>query len=270
MFNENTQETPAQEGGANTQSNVQTDDLNTLLSSIVNERGEQKYKSPAEALRALQHSQAYIPQLKQENQAKEQQLSQIQQELQRMRDLEDAVQQLTQRQQQTSTQAPAYDEEKIAALLDKTLTQRTQQQVAQANKATVESTLRQQFGEKAGEVFYGKAKEMNISAEDIQALAAKSPQAALALFGVSGSGVQKPNSQVPPRTALNTAATMVTPPDSYIGRETITVPIGGGAQYQKAMMENARKMVTELHEKGMTVDDLTIPANYRKYIKGYN
>ncbi|AXH71985.1 MAG: type I restriction enzyme EcoKI subunit R [Podoviridae sp. ctbj_2] len=265
MFKENTQETPAAQGDASTQPTNQSDPLATLLSEIQNERGEQKYKSVPDALNALKHSQAFISQQRTEKQEYEAALARMQEELEQMRSLKDTVQQLTERQAQASTKAPGLDEASLATLVESQLTKREKEALQRQNQTAVENALRQQFGDKAGEVFYGKAQEVGLSPEEMQSLAARSPAAVLTMLGVTGQGAHKQPGVVPAQTRLNTAAAPVQRATTYIGRETETIPIGGGAYHTKVMLENARNMVAELQEKGMTIDDLTIPSNYFKY-----
>lgn len=258
------QETPADQGIANTQTNVQPDALATLLSEIRNEHGEQKYKNPFEALKALKHSQEYIPQQRNELAAKDQELERLRQENARIRELEDSVRQLTQRQEAPPTKGIEFDESKLEQLIRAQMTRADAERLAADNQRTVEAALSKHFGEKASEVFFGKAREMGMAPEDIQSLSAKSPAAVLALFGVSGSGAHKQPNMTPTQTRVNSAAVQPSSETSYIGRETETIPLGGGQRELSRMMDNARGMVDELRSKGMTIDDLTNPVNYFK------
>lgn len=264
MFEQNNSETPKQ-GDANTQTTNQPDALTTLLAEIKNERGEQKYKDPLEGLNALKHSQEYISTLKEQNAARDRELAQLREQVTKFSGLEDTVRQLTQRKEPTETPSQSFDEEKLAAVVAAQLQRANQEAQARANKEAVEQALTKQFGDKAKEVFYSKAQELGMAQEDMVTLASKSPQAVLTMLGVSEKVVHKQTTQAPAGTKVNTAALSVQPGSTYIGRETETIPIGGGLQQARVMMENAKAMVAELHEKGMTVDDLTIPSNYFKH-----
>lgn len=251
-------QTPNSNGG-----NVQPNQLETLLASIKNERGEQKYKTLDDALVALQHSQTFIPSLKAENEAVKAEAERLRKEAERITELENLVKTLAQNQPTNGNTNPqVVDEEKIATIVQNTLTRVSQDNVRKENVSTVISTLQQKFGTEAEKVFYGKAEELGFSKADINELAAKSPKAVFNLFGISTDGVSKPNA-APNNTSVNTAGFQ---PNSSSFISANSKPTLVGASTQELMEENlnARKLVDELHASGKSISDLTDPKVYFK------
>jgi hypothetical protein len=239
----------------------------TLLSSIKNERGEQKYSTIEEALNGLKHAQDFIPSLRQATAEKDAEIERLRVAAERAAELERTLEALTsQRQQAPATPAAAVDENALADLVNRTLTQRERQAVAQANIATVASTLQSVFGTDAETKMYGTAAELGMSREEINALAAKSPKAVFTMLGVNQQSANKPNQPTPTSSTVNTAA--YTPnPQSFIGRNTVPVMIGATSQDIQESMNRAKNMVNELHEKGMSAHDLSDPKVFFKFFK---
>lgn len=262
--NENPQ-TPANppSGNSNPQTS-QNDPVVTMLMEIKNEFGQPKYRSVEEAIKALKHSQDYIPTLKQQLDQREQELAALRPQVEKITTLEQTLQQLTQNQNTAANKQPVVDEEVIANLVNSQLT-RAQEQAKQAeNLKSVVATVKEIAGDKAEEVFYGKAAELGMSKAEINALAAKSPAAALAALGLTKPATQPP--QFTPGGTVNTAG--FTPPqDSAIGRNTKPVLIGATSQDQRSELHNARRMVDELMAQGMTTYDLSKPEVYNKVFK---
>jgi len=154
-------------------------------------------------------------------------------------------------------------EEQVAALVSKSLTQAQQADIAKNNLSKVVDTVKQAFGDKAEEVFYGKAKELGMSMEEINSLAARTPVAALKLLGVEGS---TPTPQPNNAGSINTSAFQPAQ-DSLIGKNAKSALIGATTADLNAESANARKMVDELHSQGLTVHDLTDPKVYFKHFK---
>lgn len=256
-------DTPASNPG-NAQPNA---DVATLLSSIKNERGEQKYATLEAALDGLRNAQEFIPSLRTQLTEKEQEVERLRVQAERAAELERTIAELTnQRAQDPATQAPVFDESKVADLVNRTLTQREQQALAQSNLAKVTSTLQSVFGADAEAKFYGKAKDLGMSVAEINALAAKSPAAVLTMLGVSQAANNTQNKSNPTTGTVNTAA--FTPQnESFIGRNTKQVIVGATSQDIAESFDRAKKMTEELHNKGMSVYDLTDPKQYFKFFK---
>lgn len=241
--------------------------FDNLLGAIKNERGEQKYKTVEEALIGLSHAQTYIPQLKQELASKANELTELRNRSVSQEEYQELVQKLTTpTDQKPVTTQPQIDEEGIARIVAQQLTASQKQQQEVANQKTVVEALKSKFGDKGGEVFYGKAQELGLSKEDINALAGKSPQAVLNMFGLSGATAHKQVSTQPPAGTVRTEVFRENP-SSFIGRETHVIPLGGGYEDQQIVFENSRKMVDELDAQGLSVEDLTNPKTFFKHFK---
>lgn len=256
-----TPNTPNNGQGSNLPGSQNADLVTTLLGSIKNEKGEQKYKSLEDALVALQHSQTYIPQLTAKLTEREQELANAKKEADKIAELERSLQALTQMNSGGSdTQSqPNLSEESIAAIVSKTLTRTQQESLQQQNLQTVITSMKTVYGDKAEEVFYGKAKDLGMTVQEFNALAAKTPKAVLDLIGVksapAGSGL--------PQSSVNSGG--FTPnQQSFIGRNKVPTLIGATSQDLMSEAKAARDMVAELHAQGKSVHDLTDPKVYMK------
>lgn len=239
-------------------------ELDTILASIVNDKGEPKYKNHSEALKALKHSQEFIPHLRQEKEQSDKKLQELEEQINGFKGLEEVVHKLTQKQAEPDTKGKQFDEEAIKQLINSTLTAKQQETVAKQNISATVKALQNKFGEKASQVFYAQGEELGLSAEEMNALAAKSPGAVLRMFGMNGSDAHKQSTQAPSQTKINTQALPTNQRQSMIGRETELPKLGSTHRDMMAQMERARAMLEELNESGVTVDDLTDPKNYFK------
>jgi hypothetical protein len=158
------------------------------LKQIKNETGEQKYDSVPKALEALQHSQSFIGQLKEESSAKDAELQALREEVAKRAAVEDVVSKFTatqEQQQQSNPQVQGLDEQKVAEIFNNLTAQQSAAQAAQSNEVKVNQALVQQFGDKAGEAVQAKAAELGMSVQALQQLSQSSPNAALSLFQVA-------------------------------------------------------------------------------------
>ena len=266
IFNDASQATPGASGAATPNAN-ELSALDTILSSIKNDRGEPKYKTVEDALVALRHSQEYIPQLNSKLTERERELEELRSTRVKQDELENLVKRLTQSNDSANTNAANIDESKIAELVERKLEATQQAQTASQNRSMVEAALREKFGdEKVGEVLRIKAEEMGLSKQEIADLAARSPKAVLTMFGVSGEGVQRQPRTLPTDGSVRTDS-FNTQPGTFIGRETFQLPLGATNQQMQVLQENANKMVEELHRNGMSIDDLTDPRTFFKIMK---
>ena len=265
IFNNGAPTQGTQQSGDGTPGNANSNDtLATLLGSIKNERGEPKYRTLEDAINALKHSQEYIPTLKQTKEELEQKLNDLMPQVNKVAELERVVQELTQRKPEPATPgAPGLNEEQVAELVSRTLTRQQQQAVQTTNIQTVTTTVKSKFGDKAEEVFYGKARELGMSNDDFNALAARTPKAVLKLLGIDE---QDKGSPAPTRqsTSFNTEGFTPTV-DSKIGRNTNKALIGATSQDIMIEHNNAKSMVEELAAQGLSISDLTNPKVYNKF-----
>lgn len=268
MFNDNTQVTPAvpDEGVQSPQPTNSSSQFDTMLSGIVNERGEPKYRTVEDGLRALKHAQEHITTLTADRARLEQERNDALAKSARAAELEETVQKLTRRAAEPEPQAPQYDEETIANIVDTRLTYQQQQAAALANQKVVAGKLSEVYGDKARDLFYEKATTMGFTPAEFEALAAKSPQAVLTMLNIDSGGALKQPNKSPVSGTVATDA-FQSRPSSFIGAETEKVPLGGGERHFSKFLDNSRQMVEELGTSGMTVHDLTNPTNYFKYFK---
>ncbi len=261
IFGSQTPDADTNKGAQGGAPNANPDDLTTLLGTIKNERGEPKYKTVQEALKALQHSQEYIPTLKQTTAELEARLQEVSGKAAKVEQLEAAVLELTQRfSQGGSTNAPAITEEQIADLVNRTLTRTQQAAVAEQNAKTVVTKMSEAFGDKAEEVFIKKAKELGMSVAEFNAMASRTPQAVLQLVGAGTSR------ETTPLTSINTSGYQPKP-DTKIKRNQTTALTGATTQDLINESRESRALVDELHAQGLTMHDLSDPKVYRKVFK---
>lgn len=269
IFNNTVQQTTEQQtkdSGNTVFPSQESDPLNTLLGSIKNEQGQPKYNNPVDALNALKHSQEFIPQLKQENASLRSEIEQLRAQVDKLKGVEEVVERLTSQQNNTATPGKVLDENAIADLVQRTLSKREVEAVQKANVTSVVQTLQSQFGQEAEKAFYGKAQELGMSVQQMNSLAATSPQAVLQLFGVQKRDAGKVNTPSAVPSGVNTAG-FQPKQDTYIARNTKGVTVGATSQEVADELHAAKKMVEELQQQGMSVDDLSNPKNYKKFFR---
>lgn len=265
IFNGNSQPTQAQqEQQAQAAPNAQAQDpYADLLNGIVNERGERKYATLSDALHGLKSAQEYIPQLKAAQEAKEREVAELRQKAERAAELERTLEALTsQRNEPAQHQSQVFDETKIAEMVNRQLTLKEQQALAQANVQTVVSTLQQSFGADAEKKLYSKGQEMGMSQAEMNALVAKSPKAVLALLGINQAA---PVQKYTPTAPSTNSDSFQQQPETFIGRNPKTVLIGATTQDVMESSIRAKKMAEELEAKGMSAHDLADPKMYAKF-----
>jgi len=262
IFQSQTTETQTTPVNSANSGGVQNNDMFAdLLNGVKNERGEPKYRDVTEALKGLQHAQTYIPELKQENATLRNQLNELRAQVDKLKAVEDTVQKLTIAQQEPAvTKANVLDEQSVAELINRTLTQKETQAIQKANLSKVTSTLINKFGDKAEKEFYGKASELGMTVEQINALAAQSPQAVFKMLGID-SVPQQQKTTLPTSTSANTDG--FTPQlNTFIGKNEKGFGVGATTQDYLTEAQNSKKLVEELHSKGMSIHDLTNPKVY--------
>lgn len=206
-------ETTQQDSGQPAQQSSPVNPFEDQLKGITNEEGRQKYATLEEALKALAHSQSYIPELKDSLSSKEQEIAKLQAELEKRQSVEDVVSRLT------SQGTPAPSEPTTQTVnglsideVNKAVEQRLQalqqqqeqtkaQEIANANVSEVSKTIAAKFGDKASEVVSNKAKELNMSVAELQSMAGKNPNLVLSLFNTQPSATPKPTTtsvNIPP------------------------------------------------------------------------
>lgn len=227
-----------------------TDPFADLLSTVINDKGEPKYASTPEALKGLAHSQAHIKKLEEE-------LAKYREEIEKRKSVEDALTEFTRQPEPDVTPTNGLDEETVAKIVQQRLEETERNKRVKENTTRVVTAIQEKFGEKAEEVFYGKAKELGMTNEQFNQLAAQSPNAVLAFFNV------QTNSPVPSRqSSINTFGLRDEPkPIPTImdgGEERIFLPRGEqsvlvGATHKDLMSEFARHKAAVYAKYGLTV-----------------
>lgn len=151
-----------------------------IASTIFNDfiGADKKYKTVDDALASVPHAQSHIAKLEADNKALREQQAAIQARL-------DAMLKPT---TTASTPEPAPQSHAatnsldVESLVEQAIAKRQMQAKAQENSGKVAAELKQLFADKAESVYVEKAKELGVDVSDLNNLAAKSPNAVLALF----------------------------------------------------------------------------------------
>lgn len=138
-----------------------------------------KYKSAEDALKSVPHAQEHIKTLEAE-------MAVLKEELTKRKTTEELLDELKSgiQPQENTTQAGGLDQDKISQLIINTLEQRERQSKAKQNAASVAEKFTQQYGNKAEEVYQSVAKDAGLSIEQLNNLAATSPNVVLKLSGL--------------------------------------------------------------------------------------
>lgn len=242
------------------------DDISTRLSQITNEQGVQKYKDLSTALDALKHSQEFIPQLKTDFEKVASENAKLKAELERLKTIEESLEQISNKNPVNQPVTQAITEESIQDLVTKALEQREVMSSRKANISQVVNKVKELYGEKSEEAFYGKAKELGLNPAQINKLAEESPQVVFKLLGIDS---QPSNNNAFNKSSVNTAA-LPANRDSVIGKNTKSIMVGATYHDFVAESASAKKMVEDLSKEGLSVADLTDPKKYFQYINSGN
>lgn len=246
--------------------NQRSEPFADLLGSIKNERGEPKYKSTEDALKALSNAQQFIPQLQEENKELRQKYEELARQLDKFKHIEESIERLSASQRENGqTSQVTIDENMIAEIAERTLSQREALARQQSNLKLVTDTVISKFGEAAEKEFYKRASDVGMSASEINSLAAKNPLAALRLIGLQSEG-QKTNVHSGAKTEVNTAG-FEPKQESFVSRNRNRLSVGATTEDYQAEAEASKRMVEELHSQGVSVSDLSDPKKYFKTFK---
>lgn len=237
--------------------------IEALLGSIKNPNGEQKYKTIEDALNGLKHSQEFIPTLLKEKESTMEELKALKEKAEKVDALEQTLADFMAKQKEhTPTSEVSF--ESIQNLVRQTLTQESAEAEKKKNQAKVVGALSQQFGEKAQDEFINKAKQIGMSPEKLEELAATSPVAVMQLFGVSEQTAHKQSKNFAPFKSDVNATGFKPTEESFIKRNS--GPLRNTDEIKNAM-GMAEGMARELAQMGYTPEDLSNPAVYFKFFK---
>lgn len=156
-----------------------------LLASILNENGEQKYKSVEDAIKALDASQRYIPELKNQLSGYQNKVTELETKVSQFGNIEETVQRLLAQKpegEQTPATPAVVDEQAVLRTVQQVLDQRAAAETAESNFKLVNSKLVETYGDKTAAAVAAKAAEHGTTPEALVALAKTSPAIVLALF----------------------------------------------------------------------------------------
>lgn len=213
------------------------------LMSIKREDGNPKYDSLEKALDALAESQAFIPQLQQENATFKQQLEELTKKLTEAESLESIAQRMNPVEQEQPTVTPVVstpnqDDATVEQKIEQLLSKREAEQSALANLTKVNDALKGKFGDKVHDVVTAKAKELGITNEEFKTLAAKSPNLVLGHFG------SPPSTPSPTSSSVNMHNFQTEKP--RVGAPEQSLISGSGANDRKRA-EYMRKIKEEVY-----------------------
>ncbi len=255
--------TPAQAPAGNEQAPAPQPTFADKLSGITNEAGEQKYANVDTALDALANSQQYIPQLQTQLDAMAAENAALKHEVAKAQGFTEAMDSLQSQQQAPQVDQPVgLDEAKAVELFENMVAKREQQATMDTNTGAVAKAMQEKYGDKAEEMFYGKAGELNMSRDAINSLAATSPSAVLALFGTksdsTGADVSAQTSIYIDPNAEKTEITLGSNKGTSVLNGATTADVRNEFQYNK-------ELVQRIHSEGGTVDELSDPKMFQKY-----
>lgn len=151
-----------------------------------------KYSSVEDALKSVPHAQKHIQTLEAE-------LAQTKEELAKRKAAADLLDEIKSGLLPDGTPSVVeFDQDKLAQLVDQTITNKEKQKTAQQNAVAVAEKFTEQYGEKAEEVYNTLAKESGMTVQELNSLAARSPALVLKLAGLQKQSTPpgKPNSSV--------------------------------------------------------------------------
>jgi len=135
-----------------------------------------KYSSAEEALRSVPHAQQHIKTLEEE-------MAQLKEELSKRKTTQELLDEIKSGGQPVAntTQETGLNQDNIMELVNQTLKQNEQKKTAQANASRVASSFTEKYGSNAESVYNSLAKDLNLTPQKLNELAATSPNLVLRL-----------------------------------------------------------------------------------------
>ena len=162
---------------------VQTEDTKPNSFEIPTEAqdyvGEgKKYKSPEDALKSVPHAQEHISTLEAE-------LAEVKEELTKRKTTQELLDEIKSGQQvEATTSQPEVNQDTLEQLVQNTLERRDQAAHAKTNATSVSSKFTEKYGSAAEATYNQIAKESGLTVQQLNSLAATSPNAVLKLAGL--------------------------------------------------------------------------------------
>lgn len=208
------------------------------LAAIKNSDGAPKYDTVEKAMEALQHSQQYIPELKDKLSIQEQEINDLKAKLEAGQKVQDIVNKQTTPQEPANTTAPIGEQE-ILDIVSNVLSQRSVEDTQKANADRVNKALVNKYGANAQAEVSKRAQELGMKPSEIGALSKSNPAAALALFG------EKVSSSPTTTTSFHIPADVVK--HEPVKRPEKSVLSGATAGEQAELMRQIKEEVYRKH-----------------------
>lgn len=171
----------------------------TLPTEVVEFVGEgKKYQSVDDALRSVPHAQKHIQSLEAE-------LAVLKEEVTKRRTTEELLDEIKSGflPNEATTETVGLDKEELANVVNKTIEFREAQQRARNNTQSIANKFKEKFGETAQSAYEALARDSGLSLQQLNTLAATSPNAVLKLAGLNQ---QAPSAFGKPSSTINTEA----------------------------------------------------------------
>lgn len=168
-----------------------------------------KYKSPEDALKSVPHAQEHISTLEQE-------LAEVKEELTKRKTTQELLDEIKSGTQPVENTTPSAEvnQDTLEELVAKTIEQKESAKVAKSNAKSVAEKFTAKYGQTAEAAYNQIAKDSGLDIQQLNNLAATSPNAVLKLAGLDGK-VTSPSST---SGTINTQALNETPTDSTSAR----------------------------------------------------
>ena len=168
-----------------------------------------KYQSPEDALRSVPHAQKHIETLESE-------LAQVKEELTKRKTAQELLDEIKSGAQRVENTTPSAEvnQDTLEHLVSSTIERREQASKAKSNASEVASKFTQKYGDTAQSAYNQIAKEAGLSVQQLNNLAATSPNAVLKLAGLNGAVTTTTTS----KGSINTQTLTGTPSDVMSAR----------------------------------------------------
>lgn len=140
-----------------------------------------KYASAEDALRSVPHAQQHIKTLEEE-------MAQLKEELAKRKTTQELLDEIKSgvKPVENTTQGVGLNQDTVMELVNNTLKQNEQKKLAQANASQVASKFNEKYGSNAETVYNSLAKDLNLTPQKLNELAATSPNLVLRLADLEG------------------------------------------------------------------------------------
>ncbi len=211
------------------------------LKTIVNDKGEPKYKNVDDALASIPSAQAHIKQLEEEAKVRDAEILRLREEETKAKTLEDIVAKLQNTTDPARNLTPpntGLSDDAIDKKLDERLAVRERTARAQQNVVEVTNILTAKFGEKTKEAVAAKAAEFGYTPRELGELSSSNPKLVLSLFG------EKPAVSTPTVSSASTPlVTSVEEKPLERPKQSLIVGIGATDKNRKALMKEIKDRV---------------------------